>query len=257
MQSELLRCCLVIPHFDHVEEFRKILPAFVSSGLPLIIVDDASPAAELEKLQKLLAIEAPHATLVLHSENQGKGGGVMSGLKAARAAGFTHALQVDADGQHDIQSLPLLLQAAQQHPDRLICGLPQFGPDISKMRYYGRYLTLYLCWLETLGTEIQDALCGFRAYPLQPILAVIERSQPGRRMAFDPEILVRACWADIQLQYLPVAVNYPPGGRSHFHYFQDNLEITWMHTRLIFGMLLRLPMLLARKLRSDKKTGLP
>jgi glycosyltransferase involved in cell wall biosynthesis len=237
----------VIPHYDHVVEFSAVLPQIANLDLPIIIVDDGSPQAEYDKLSTLVSGAAPEAVLLRHKLNQGKGGSVMSGLLAASAAGYTHALQVDADGQHDLQSLPLLLEQTRTFPDRLICGLPQFSNDIPAMRYYARYLTLYLCWLETLGTEIRDALCGFRSYPLESVLRLIRHSRVGRRMAFDPEILVRARWAGIRLEYIPVQVNYPAGGRSHFHYLRDNLEISWMHTRLLCGMLLRLPRLLLQK----------
>jgi hypothetical protein len=213
-------------------------------------VDDASPQAEYEKLTTLVGRVAPEAVVLRHEVNRGKGGSVMSGLFAAWAAGYSHALQVDADGQHDVRSLPQLLEATCAFPDRLICGLPQFSGNMSPLRYYSRYITLYFCWLETLGTEIRDALCGFRSYPLQPILNIINHSRLGRRMAFDPEILVRARWAGMRLEYIPVQVNYPAGGRSHFHYLWDNLEISWMHTRLLCGMVLRLPRLLLKKFSS-------
>lgn len=249
MGTEGVRACLLIPHFDHVDQFQHLLPALTRIGLPILVVDDASPAAEFSRLEALLQRLAPGSILLRHEQNQGKGGSVMTGLRAAADAAFTHALQIDADGQHDVQSLPKLLDAARAHPGRLICGLPSFGPDISRLRYYSRFLTLYLCWLETLSKEIQDALCGFRAYPLASVMPIIQRNPPGRRMAFDPEILVRACWAGIPLHYLPVKVNYPENGRSHFRYIHDNLEITQMHVRLIGGMLLRLRLLLPRMWR--------
>lgn len=249
MTLEPNRCCLIIPHYDHIAQFQRVLPRLVQSGLKLIVVDDASPAPEWAKLQELLRTHAPGTTLLRHEQNQGKGGAVMSGLRAARDVGYTHALQIDADGQHDLQSLPDLLQAVGHHPDKLICGLPGFGPEMSRLRYYARYITLYLCWLETLSRDIKDALCGFRAYPLKATMEIIDGNNLGRRMAFDPEILVRACWAGMDLHYLPVKVNYPQDGRSHFHYLRDNLVISWMHIRLLCGMLLRLPLLLARKLR--------
>jgi hypothetical protein len=104
------------------------------------------------------------------------------------------------------------------------------------------------CWIETLGTEIRDAMCGFRLYPLAPVVSILDRARIGGRMAFDPELLVRSVWAGLRLAYIPVRVVYPEGGRSHFHYLRDNIGISWMHTRLLVGMLLRLPLLLARKL---------
>lgn len=244
-----MHACVVVPHYDHLEQFEAFLPRLAAQGLDLVIVDDGSPDAVFTSLEQLVARHAPGATLLRHAENQGKGGAVMTGLKAALAAGYTHALQIDADGQHDAGAIERFVTAAIEYPDRLICGQPVFDESISGLRYYSRFITLYLCWLQTLGTEIRDALCGLRLYPLETVVPIIERQHPGRRMAFDPEILVRCCWAGIRLHYLPVNVQYPQGGRSHFHYVGDNLEIAWMHVRLVVGMLLRLPALIVRRLR--------
>ena len=173
----------------------------------------------------------------------------MTGLRAALDAGFTHALQIDADGQHDPEDLPVLCAVGSRYQDSIICGKPLFNGNIAPLRFYARYITLSLSWLESLGTEIQDALCGIRLYPLEQVVALLDDSKPGTRMAFDPEILVRALWADIPLYFVPVNVNYPVNGKSHFHYVRDNIEISWMHTRLIFGMLSRLPDLVRRRSR--------
>jgi glycosyltransferase involved in cell wall biosynthesis len=214
----------------------------------LVIVDDASPEPVYQELAQLLGRHAPDAMVLRHEHNQGKGGAVMTGLRAAFAAGYTHALQVDADGQHDVGAIPSFVNTAGEYPDSLICGRPVFDQSVSALRYYARYLTLYFCWLEILGTEIKDALCGFRLYPLARVVPIIDNCRPGKRMAFDPEILVRCFWDGIALRYIPVSVQYPEGGRSHFHYLGDNLELSWMHTRLIAGMLPRLPRLLGRRI---------
>ncbi len=236
--------CLVIPHYDHLEQFRRVLPKLVAEGLPLVVVDDASPQQSFEGLRSLLEEMAPRSILVRHAENQGKGGAVMTGLTKAKEAGYTHALQIDADGQHDINGIKSLVAQAEIYPGSLICGKPVFDASISGLRYYSRYITLYLVWLETLSREIQDALCGLRLYPLTETMVLVKRGGIGTRMAFDPEILVRAVWAGIPLAYVPVKVIYPEDGKSHFHYLRDNLGIAWMHTRLIAGMLIRLPALI-------------
>ena len=241
-----MKTCIVVPHFNHVEQFSQLLPKLTATGLSIVVVDDASPADAYGALQELLQQQASASILVRHDSNQGKGGAVMTGLRAALDAGFTHALQIDADGQHDAADIPRFRSASAEHPERIICGEPVFDESISRLRYYARYLTLSLSWLESLSMDIRDALCGFRLYPLGAIVALFEKSRPGRRMAFDPEILVRAIWAGMELQFIPVKVRYPEGGRSHFLYFKDNAEISWMHIRLVFGMLLRLPQLLLR-----------
>lgn len=242
-----MKTCVVVPHYDHVEQFRLVLAQLVAQGLPLVVVDDASPEASYSELRALLDAQAQGTIVIRHTRNLGKGGAVMTGLKAALDAGFTHALQIDADGQHDVGDIARFIEVSNQQPGRIICGQPVFDESISRLRYYARYITLSLSWLESLSTEIRDALCGFRLYPLGPTVTLFEKSQPGQRMAFDPEILVRAVWADIGLTFIPVDVQYPEGGRSHFLYFRDNLEISWMHIRLVAGMLLRLPLLIWRK----------
>ena len=251
-----MNTCIVIPHFDHLSQFRLFLHRLAEQGMPLVVVDDASPATVLDALAEMLHEQAPGSTLVRHDKNQGKGGAVMTGLRTAYAAGFTHALQIDADGQHDPAGISALVGAGRANPDSLICGEPVFDDDISALRYYARYITLSLCWFETLSTDIRDALCGFRLYPLARIIKILNGCKPGKRMAFDPEILVRAVWAGIPLHFVPVQVEYPEGGRSHFHYIVDNVEISWMHTRMIFGMLIRIPRLVRnRRMRTDEKAA--
>lgn len=238
--------CLVIPHFDHLEQFERALPGLVAQGYPLVVVDDASPGQCFEALELLLGQHTHNSILVRHPGNLGKGGAVTTGLRAAHKAGFSHALQIDADGQHDINGIGRLVTEAGRHPNDIICGLPVFDQSISRLRFYSRYLTLLLVWLETLGTEIRDALCGFRLYPLKQTMELLNTGITGKRMAFDPEILVRAVWAGIPLRYIPVNIDYPEDGKSHFRYLRDNLEISWMHTRLVFGMLIRIPTLIRR-----------
>jgi glycosyltransferase involved in cell wall biosynthesis len=247
-----MRACVIVPHYDHVEQFSRMLPQLQRHGLALIVVDDASEEDVFARLQGLLEREAPGARLVRHTENLGKGGAVMSGLIAARAAGYSHALQLDADGQHDVDAIPRFLEIGRRYPDSLVCGEPVFGKDISALRYYARHLTLFLCWAETLSLQIRDPMCGFRLYPLARVVPIIERGGLGKRMAFDPEILVRSVWSGIPLRYLEVAVRYPEDGRSHFHYLGDNIEISWMHTRMIAGMLLRAPGLVWKRLSASR-----
>ena len=247
------KTCIVIPHFDHVDQFRALLPALAALNIPILIVDDFSPAAVFANLQQLVANLAPGASLIRQNENRGKGAAVITGMKAAQAQGFTHALQIDADGQHAAADVGRIIAASNAHPTHIMCGLPQFDESISRLRYYSRYLTLGFCRLETWSLEICDAMCGFRSYPLSSTVPLVNRASIGQRMTFDPEILVRAVWAGIPLGFHPVTVRYPEDGRSHFRYVRDNVEISWMHTRLIAGMISRSPLLLVRKLRQLQK----
>jgi glycosyltransferase involved in cell wall biosynthesis len=241
--------CFIVPHFNHARQFGRMLPQLLAHGLPVILVDDHSSEAEFEKLEKALQASRPAVTVIRHKENRGKGAAVQTGLDAAWKAGHTHAFQIDADGQHDLNDVSRLLNQSEMHPAAIICGEPQFDRSIPSFRYYARYLTLGLCRIECLGPQIRDAMCGLRIYPLESIVPLCQGARLGDRMDFDPEVLVRAVWKDIELRFVPVDVIYPEDGKSHFRYVRDNICISWMHTRLIAGMLIRSPTLLKRQWR--------
>ena len=188
--------------------------------------------------------------LIRLAVNQGKGGAVMAGLREASRLGFTHALQVDADGQHDLRDVATFMQVSQQNPEALICGYPQYDASVPKGRLYARYLTHVWVWINSLSLQIPDSMCGFRVYPLAPSLALINSVKLGKRMDFDPEILVRLAWRNQPMRWLPTKVHYPLDGLSHFRLFHDNALISGMHTKLFFGMLLRLPSILWRRCKA-------
>jgi len=248
-----VKLCIVIPHYDHVDQFTTMLPQLAQQNLPLLVVDDHSPAGSFARLETAVAANVPGATLIRLDFNQGKGRAVRVGLSAAREAGYTHSVQLDADGQHDLAEIPVLAAEAERYPGHIVCGQPIFDQDIPAVRYYARYITLALSRVESISTEIRDAMCGFRVYPLDQTLELCEGARLGSRMDFDTEILVRAIWAGMGLRFVPVHVAYPEMGVSHFRYLRDNLLISWMHTRLLVGMLTRLPFPMLRKWRTRRR----
>lgn len=242
----MFKPCVIIPVYDHEGAVASVVARLRAQDLPVLLVDDGSGPQCAALLQRLA--EQHQVSLLRHERNRGKGAAVVTGLRAAHQAGFTHALQVDADGQHDIEQASAFIAAARAAPEALVCGHPVFDASIPKVRYYGRYLTHVLVWVHTLSLDIIDSMCGFRVYPLGPTLAVLQRSRVGARMDFDTEILVRLHWQGVPMRWLPIAVTYPQQGVSHFRFVRDNVLMTRLHARLLVGMLLRLPRLLWRRL---------
>lgn len=244
----MIRPCLVVPFYNHEQAIVHTVAALKPYGLPCWLVDDGSHAAAQPVLDALAAGEAGWLTLLRLSLNQGKGVAVMTGCAAAQAAGHTHAVQVDADGQHDVRDIPRLLALAAAQPRALVTGVPVYDESVPRSRLYGRYVTHFWVWVHTLSFRIRDSMCGFRVYPLAESLAVWNAGGVGRRMDFDTDILVRLHWRGAAIVELPTRVTYPLDGVSHFDLLRDNLRISWMHTRLFFGMLRRLPRLLWQRL---------
>ena len=186
--------------------------------------------------------------MLRRKKNGGKGAAVQTGLAQALMQGWSHALQVDADGQHDLNDVARMLEQSKNQPKALISGQPIYDESISKGRYYGRFITHFWVYIETLSTDIKDSMCGFRVYPLDGYNRLMQaNTQLGNKMDFDIEVMVKMHWQQVPIIFVPTKVHYPENGLSHFHVFDDNVLISLMHTRLFFGMLWRLPRLLSRK----------
>ena len=213
-----------------------------------MVIDDGSEENSRAALRAMLA-ETPATILLEHEQNQGKGGAIISGLRAAAERGYSHVLQIDADGQHRIEDAPKLLDLARCNPNAIISALPVFSDDVPRERLLGRRVTIFFSRLETLSNRIRDAMCGLRVYPVGPLLDVLARTRIGRRMQFDIQVLVEADWAGIPIAWVESPVTYPDDGLSHFHYLRDNAGIVLMHTMLLFRMLPRIPSLLRRHRR--------
>ena len=244
----------IIPVYNHPSTVGAMVDGVLQAGLPCLLVDDGSNAACAAVLDALTQKHTPQVRLLRLPENQGKGGAMMAGLRLASAQGFSHGLQIDADGQHAVTDIPAFVALARAQPAAMVCGAPAYDASVPKARLYGRYATHVWVWINTLSLDIQDSMCGFRVYPLAPTLAVLDSVRIGKRMEFDTEILVRMHWQGVPFMTQRTAVTYPQDGLSHFRVWRDNVLISGMHTRLFAGMLLRSPVLLARKLLGRRST---
>ncbi|MFP2378304.1 glycosyltransferase family 2 protein [Enterobacter ludwigii] len=246
--SVTFRPCVLIPCYNHGAMMAKVLSRLAPFGLPCLVVDDGSDEQTRRILERLAAGQ-PQVTLVRLAQNAGKGAAVIKGLEESARAGYTHAVQVDADGQHAIEDIPKMLALAERHPEALISGQPIYDDSIPRSRLYGRWITHVWVWIETLSLQLKDSMCGFRVYPVSPTLQLAARVSLGKRMDFDTEVMVRLYWQGNTSYFLPTRVTYPPDGLSHFDALKDNVRISLMHTRLFFGMLPRIPTLLFRRRR--------
>ncbi|PWV64582.1 glycosyltransferase family 2 protein [Plasticicumulans acidivorans] len=243
---------LLIPSYNPGEIVYATVRAARAQWSPVWVVVDGSDDGSAEGLQQLAA-DDPGLRVLRLAHNSGKGAAVLHGLDAASQAGFTHVLTMDSDGQHPAALIPAFMAASQQAPQAMILGCPVFDADAPLLRVRGRKISNAWANLETLWAGIGDSLYGFRVYPVEPLRSVMRGQHWMRRFDFDPEAVVRLCWRGVRPVNLPAPVRYPKpeeGGVSHFAYGRDNLLLTWMHTRLFFGFVLRLPVLLWRRLRS-------
>ncbi len=251
--------CILIPTYNNPKTIRGVVERIRRGHpqMPIIVVDDHS-APEGQKAVEELTAEGAVQSLRL-PVNKGKGGALKVGFAFALERGFTHALQIDADGQHCFEDIPRFLKAAETHPETLILGCPVFDATAPKSRLRGRKISIFWTTLETGGRQvIDDPLCGFRVYPLR---AAVDADARTDRMEFDPEIAVRIAWGGTPVLNLPTKVRYlaaGEGGVSHFRPVHDNVMMSMMHTRMVLELIGRkLRALFGRKFPAACKIELP
>lgn len=219
---------IIIPCYRHGEILAGWLPELLNCGLPVIIVDDGN-AVPLREVIKLGAHEG--ITVLRREANGGKGQAMRDGFREAWRRGFSHALQIDADGQHDFQKIPDFISLARQHPGALISGKPVYS-NVPPGRFIARYITHFWVALELGRFSVVDSMCGMRVYPLDRVLCLLDKRSLASGMGFDTEIMVRLFWAGADIIEEPVAVRYPRDGISNFRMLRDNLDLACSHTRL-------------------------
>ena len=242
---------VLIPSYNAGPQVTVTVAAARAQWCPVWVVVDGSDDGTAEALQALAAADPGLRVWVL-ARNQGKGAAVLHGLQQALAAGFSHALTMDSDGQHPAPLIPAFMQASMARPEAMILGRPVFDASAPLLRVRGRRISNGWTNLETLGAGVADSLYGFRVYPAAALVAVMQRQPWMRRFDFDTEAVVRLAWRGVKPLNLDAPVKYltaAEGGVSHFRYGRDNLLLTWMHARLMIEFMLRLPWLLWCKAR--------
>ncbi len=243
---------VLIPSYNPGPGVLQTVRQARSQWTPVWVVVDGSSDGTDRLLQEEAVGDKGLRVIVL-PKNQGKGSAVLAGIEQAAREGFTHALTMDSDGQHPAELIPRFMNTSIQSPSSMVLGKPVFGPEAPALRVNGRKVSNGWANLETLWMGVGDSLYGFRVYPIGPLAKVMRSNRFMRRFDFDPEAVVRLCWAGIRPINIDAPVRYlsaEEGGVSHFKYLRDNALLTWMHTRLFIGFVIRLPMLLWRRLVS-------
>ena len=240
---------VLIPSYNSGALVLRTVKEALARWAPVWVVIDGSSDGTDTQLQALAAIE-PNLRVLVLAVNRGKGAAVLHGVQLARREGFSHALTMDADGQHPAGHIGAFMAASQRAPEAMVLGVPQFDSSAPALRRRGRRISNWWANLETLGAGVQDSLFGFRVYPIAPLIDVMQSRRWMRRFDFDPEAAVRLVWAGVPPLNLPAPVRYltpEEGGVSHFNYLRDNVLLTGMHVRLMVEFVLRLPVLLRRR----------
>jgi glycosyltransferase involved in cell wall biosynthesis len=236
---------VLIPSYNTGPRVLETVRGARQEWTPVWVVVDGSTDGTTALLRAEAERDSGLEVFVLET-NSGKGAALLHGLREAQRRGFTHALTMDADGQHRPDQISSFMTLSRDHPDAVILGRPVFDASVPSERLHGRKISNFWANLETLWLGIADSLFGFRVYPITPLVRIMEGTRFMRHFDFDPEAAVRLVWAGHRPLCPPADCRYftpEEGGVSHFHYLRTNAVLAWMHARLFLGFLIRLPRL--------------
>src|SRR3569833_551444 len=242
---------VLIPSYNPGRKVFETVQGARAQWNPVWVVVDGSNDGTADALLEM-AREDPGLRDLVRSKIGGKGTAVLEGTEAALREGFTHVLTMDSDGQHPPDRIPDFMATSMANRSSMVLGAPVFDASAPSVRVKGRRISNFWANVETAGAGIQDSLFGFRVYPAAPLVRIMRSHLWMRRFDFDVEIVVRLSWSGVGAINLPAKVRYftpAEGGVSHFNYLRDNLLLTSMHIRLFAGFLVRLPWLVARRMR--------
>jgi len=203
---------IVIPALNEERRVRGVLEGIgrVVPGVPLLVVDDGSRDATAAEAR------AGGARVVSHPFNLGYGAALQTGYRYALRQGFGRVLQMDADGQHEPESIPALIAGLDGGAD-LVLGsrfltAGSYRPPWTRrmgMRLFGALASL------ALGRRVSDATTGFQGLSRR---ALAFYDGPG---AFphdypDANMIVRVARAGLKIAEVPVRMrDNPTGGSLH------------------------------------------
>lgn len=228
---------IIIPCYKHAHTLKQVLTNLASLNYLMVVVDDGNDLEQKTIISNTVK-EFDKAVLIEHETNLGKGAAIADAILYLKEHNFTHAIQIDADMQHNLNDLDKFISLSKQYPNDIISGTPIYDDKAPKGRVIGRKITNFFVALECCTLSIKDAMIGFRVYPVEPIYKIIKKHHLAKRMEFDIEILVWAYWCGCKTRFIETKVNYPEGGVSNFK-AKDNLKISLMHTKLCTIALLK------------------
>ena len=243
----MIRTVAIIPCYRHDNTLFNVIKEVQKNISDVIVVDDGNEKSVADNINAI-AKQFANVIVLTNEINIGKGGSLAKAIHFAKEKGYSHAIQIDADGQHNADDIIKLLKLCKENPDCVISGAPIYDDDAPRSRVIGRKITNFFVHIETLSFMIKDAMIGFRAYPVNITDKIITEHNLKSRMTFDIEILVRLAWSGIKVLFFDTKVEYPKNGISNFKAI-DQLRISWMHTKLCAYSFLTLPVRIFKNAR--------
>lgn len=215
--------CVLIPTYNNGRTLGGVLSEVLSLDFPVIVVNDGSTDGTAELLS-----EFPQVEVISYVHNKGKGYALRTGFHRAFELGYEYAITIDSDGQHEPADIEVIREKLEQseRPTVVMGARNMTQTGVPRKSSFGNSFSNFWFWVNT-GYRLSDTQTGFRAYPLKPL---VDKRWFSNKFEFEVEVIVRLAWAGVDMQEVPVRVNYTEDRVSHFRPFRDFARISVLNT---------------------------
>ena len=216
-----MNLAIIIPAYKPPDTFSSLLIAIrkITSKVIIIIDDGSTPK---------INIEYSGVVILRNTQNQGKGYSLIKGFQHAENEGFTHAITIDADSQHDPELINSFLEFDANI--NLVLGTRNFTEDMPIHRRISNKLTSYIISL-LCGKTVLDSQCGYRRYKLKDVCS---ESFHEKGFQFESEVLIKLLRNNCTYANLKIPTIY-----SHENSSINNVSDTLKFIRLILRNIIR------------------
>lgn len=211
----------LIPAYQPDERLIGITKQLAENGFQVVIVDDGSGAGYEDIFFEVLS----YADIYIHEKNRGKGAALKTGLEAIAAkAGKDYVIvTLDADGQHAIEDVMKVTEAAEADPDALVLGTRGFDTNVPVKSRLGNNITRCVFSFVT-GVKVQDTQTGLRAFSDKYVAKM--RKIEGERYEYEINVLLEFAKQNTRICEVPIRTIYLDENKSsHFHAVRDSFLI--------------------------------
>jgi dolichol-phosphate mannosyltransferase len=204
--ESLGRVVVVVPTYDEADNLAGVV-ARLREAVPdadVLIVDDNSPDGTGAIANRLAAADAQ--VRVLHRERkEGLGAAYLAGFDQALASGYDVIGEMDADGSHQPEELPRLLEALGE-ADLVIGSRWILGGSIVNWSRGREALSrggnLYVRAL--LGIDVHDATSGFRVFRSRTLEKIDLETVRSAGYVFQTDLVARTLDAGLAVREVPI-----------------------------------------------------
>lgn len=219
--------CVIIPTYNNFDTLGGVIADVSAYTHNIIVVNDGSVDNTEELVRSFSFVQ-----LISYPKNVGKGWALRKAFAYAVQQGYHYAITIDSDGQHFAKDLPVFINRLESVQNAIIIGARNMDQSsVPGKSSFGHKFSNFWFKVET-GIGCPDTQSGYRLYPL---LLLKDTRFITRKYEFEIEVLVRAAWKGVAIDWIPVSVYYPPRELrvSHFRPFKDFTRISILNTILV------------------------